>query len=47
MRDKDDSPYIAFALSSGQPIWPNDSGMKEQLLAEVFTTKELVKLLPL
>ena len=44
--DPDDAPYIALALALRAPIWSNDAGLKKQSLVAVFSTKELVELLP-
>lgn len=44
--DSDDAPYIALALALRTPIWSNDPDLKEQSLVDVFTTKELIELLP-
>ena len=41
--DKEDTSYLALALSKSIPIWSNDSGFKKQSLAEVFNTKDLVE----
>ena len=40
--DPKDSPYVALALSINSAIWSNDPHLKQQSLAEVFTTKELI-----
>ena len=42
LSDPDDSPYLALALSKNCAIWSNDSHIKKQELAEVFTTEELI-----
>ena len=39
---KTDVPFLALALELEIPIWSNDPHFKEQLLVEVFTTKQLV-----
>ena len=44
--DADDAPYIALALALRTPIWSNDPDLKKQSLADVFTTKELIEILP-
>ena len=44
--DADDAPYIALALALRTRIWSNDTGLKKQPLVDIFTTKELVELLP-
>ena len=41
--DKDDTAYLALALSRRTPIWSNDEDFKEQSSVEVFNTKELVE----
>jgi len=45
--DKDDTSYLALALSREIPIWSNDEHFKRQSLIEVFNTKELVEELKL
>ena len=40
--DKEDTVYLALALSKSIPIWSNDVHFKRQTLVEVFNTKELV-----
>lgn len=40
--DKEDTAYLALALSKMIPIWSNDEHFKKQLLIKVFNTKELV-----
>ncbi len=44
--DRDDAPYIALALALKKPIWSNDPDLKKQALVDVFTTKELIEILP-
>ena len=44
--DPDDAPYVALALALGAPIWSNDTGLKKQPLVDIFTTKELIEILP-
>ena len=44
--DADDAPYIALALALKAPIWSNDLGLKKQSSVDVFTTKELIGILP-
>ena len=41
--DKEDTSYLALALSKSIPIWSNDEHFKRQSLVEVFNTKELVE----
>jgi len=41
--DKEDTSYLALALSKAIPIWSNDEHFKQQKLIEVFNTKELVE----
>ena len=41
--DKEDTSYLALALSKSIPIWSNDMHFKQQSLIEVFNTKELVE----
>ena|SRR3989344_7221538 len=45
--DKEDTSYLALALSKDIPIWSNDEHFKKQSLVEVFNTKELVEKLKL
>lgn len=40
--DPDDADFLALALLTNSAIWSNDPHFKEQVLAPVFTTKELV-----
>lgn len=40
--DPDDSPYLAAALAVTAEIWSNDPHLKQQSLARVFSTKELI-----
>ena len=40
--DKEDTPYLALALSKNIPIWSNDEHFKQQSIVEVFNTKELI-----
>ncbi|MDI6738533.1 MAG: PIN domain-containing protein [Nanoarchaeota archaeon] len=40
--DKDDAPYVALALAIKSVIWSNDPHLKQQSLAKVFTTAELI-----
>jgi len=42
--DSDDSDFLALALFMNVSIWSNDSHLKEQSLAHVFTTAELVSM---
>jgi len=44
--DSDDAPYVAVALALKMPIWSNDADLKKQSLADVFSTRELIELLP-
>lgn len=46
MSDLNDVPYLACALSQLTSIWSNDSHFKEQTVIQVFTTKDLLTLLP-
>lgn len=41
--DKEDTTYLALALSKGISVWSNDKHFKKQSLAKVFNTKELVE----
>lgn len=41
--DSEDAHYIAVALLVKAPVWSNDSHIKQQSLAKVRTTKELVE----
>ena len=45
--DKEDTSYLALALSKNIPVWSNDEHFKKQSLAEIFNTKELVEKLRL
>lgn len=40
--DREDSPYLALALAAKSAIWSNDPHLKQQSLAEVYTTAELI-----
>jgi len=40
--DPKDSPYLALALKTNSIIWSNDSHLKQQSLAKVSTTAELI-----
>ncbi len=40
--DKNDSQYLALALSPRSEIWSNDSNLKKQSLVRVYTTTELI-----
>ena len=40
--DPDDAEVLALALRLKSQIWSNDPHLKQQSLAEVFTTKELI-----
>ena len=42
LSDPKDSPYLALALSINSAIWSNDPHFRQQSLAKVFTTKELI-----
>ncbi len=44
--DPDDAPYVALALALKMPIWSNDTDLKKQSLVDVFSTKELIELVP-
>ena len=41
--DSDDADFVALALSIKAAIWSNDPHLKQQSLAEVYTTKELIE----
>jgi len=41
--DPDDIDFLALALSADSAIWSNDPHLKQQSLAKVFTTKELIE----
>jgi predicted nucleic acid-binding protein len=41
--DKEDTSYLALALSKAIPIWSNDEHFKRQSVVEVFNTKELIE----
>lgn len=41
--DKEDTSYLALALSKDISIWSNDEHFKKQSLVKVFNTKELVE----
>lgn len=40
---KEDVSFLALALQLGIPTWSNDPHLKQQSLARVFTTQELVE----
>ena len=42
-----DDPYFALALAYNSPIWSDEEAFKQQSRVEVFSTKELAKLLGL
>ena len=42
IRDPDDAPYIAAALSLKASIWSNDPHLKQQSIVKVYTTRELI-----
>jgi predicted nucleic acid-binding protein len=42
--DKKDAPYIALALHLCCSVWSNDKKLKEQDLAKVYSTTELLRL---
>ena len=44
LEDSKDSPYLALALSIDASIWSNDSKLKNQNLAKVYNTQELVEM---
>ena len=41
----DDAPYLALSVALGIPIWSNDAAFKEQRLASIYTTPELIKII--
>lgn len=41
----DDAPYLALSLSLNIPIWSNDAAFKNQKIAKVYTTSELLDIL--
>ncbi|PIN93037.1 hypothetical protein COU54_04775 [Candidatus Pacearchaeota archaeon CG10_big_fil_rev_8_21_14_0_10_31_24] len=46
-QDLADIPFLALAKHLNITIWSNDSHLKEQSLIQVFSTLDLLKLLPL
>jgi predicted nucleic acid-binding protein len=40
--DPDDADFFALALSTGSPLWSNDSAWKRQDKIDVFTTSDLL-----
>jgi predicted nucleic acid-binding protein len=42
LKDPNDAPYLALALSTNSAIWSNDPHLIEQSLVLVFTTKDLL-----
>ncbi len=44
--DPDDVDFFALAIKLGLPLWSNDRKLKAQSDVRVFSTKELVALLP-
>ena len=42
LTDPDDAPYVALARSLNASIWSNDTHLKVQSLARVFSTTELI-----
>ena len=45
LSDKGDAPYLALALKLGYPIWSNDKMLKNQPLAPVLSTEDILKLI--
>ena len=43
--DEKDTPFLALAMQLGCPIWSNDSHFKKLVGFEVYTTKDILKLL--
>ena len=41
--DSDDADFLALALSINSAVWSNDPHLKQQSLAEAYTTKELIE----
>ena len=41
----EDAPYVALGLALKIPLWSNDSALKEQRKAVIYTTSELIELL--
>jgi len=46
IQDQADIPFLALAKHLNLPIWSNDSHLKEQSVIQVFSTLDLLKLLP-
>ena len=42
--DEKDTPFLAFALQMGCPIWSNDHHLHQQSKITVYNTEELVDL---
>lgn len=42
----EDAPYLALALTLQIPLWSNDRELKKQTAVSVFTTEELLRVLP-
>jgi len=45
--DVTDSPFLALALTLNSPMWSDDKHFKQQDLVDVYTTKDVLKLLEL
>jgi len=45
--DVTDSPFLALALILNSPMWSDDKHFKQQDLVDVYTTKDVLKLLEL
>jgi len=43
--DEKDTPFLALAMQLNCPIWSNDKHFKEQQVAEVYTTSEIIDLI--
>ena len=41
--DSDDADFLALALSLNAAVWSNDPHLKQQSLAKVYSTRELVE----
>jgi len=42
--DEKDTPFLALALQLNCPIWSDDKHFKQQSIAKVYTTKEILDL---
>lgn len=42
----EDAPYLALALTLQIPLWSNDLELKKQTAVSIFTTEELLRVLP-